>query len=229
MKMSGWILAILAGPSALGCEFENDERRFAEECEPPAVVQPAPRHVAFSVAACDFEVPSAPPARLAVERLWNGVQFVSPGGRDVQYRAVIDAEYGTIVIDLRPDWAPNHVRHFVALARAGFCDGLSFAPAHDPVRRATIPLTVQLDYRIRPEAHAPLRLEPGMIGFAQPPAKDNAAPRFYINLGPTPDTETAATAFGEVVLGIDALHRMNASGQSGCLRSVTIQAREITP
>ncbi len=43
-----------------------------------------------------------------------------------RYRATIDSNRGTIVLDLDPQLAPNTVNNFVALARDGFYDGLTF-------------------------------------------------------------------------------------------------------
>jgi cyclophilin family peptidyl-prolyl cis-trans isomerase len=42
------------------------------------------------------------------------------------YRATITTDRGTIVMDLDPRLAPNTVNNFVALAREGFYDGLTF-------------------------------------------------------------------------------------------------------
>ncbi|MGI8795886.1 MAG: peptidylprolyl isomerase [Acidimicrobiia bacterium] len=42
------------------------------------------------------------------------------------YRATVTTDRGTIVMDLDPQLAPNSVNHFVALARRGYYDGLTF-------------------------------------------------------------------------------------------------------
>src|ERR671928_1733327 len=42
------------------------------------------------------------------------------------YRATLETDRGTIVMDLDPRLAPNTVNNFVALARDGFYDGLTF-------------------------------------------------------------------------------------------------------
>jgi peptidyl-prolyl cis-trans isomerase B (cyclophilin B) len=42
------------------------------------------------------------------------------------YRATITTPRGTILMDLDPKLAPNSVNNFVALARRGFYDGLTF-------------------------------------------------------------------------------------------------------
>ena len=42
------------------------------------------------------------------------------------YRATIDTSRGPIVMELDPQLAPNSVNNFVALARQGYYDGLTF-------------------------------------------------------------------------------------------------------
>jgi peptidyl-prolyl cis-trans isomerase B (cyclophilin B) len=42
------------------------------------------------------------------------------------YRVTIDTDKGDIVMDLDPQLAPNSVNNFVALARQGYYDGLTF-------------------------------------------------------------------------------------------------------
>src|SRR6187401_2538316 len=41
-------------------------------------------------------------------------------------QAVIDTTFGTIVLDLLPEAAPNHVAHFITRAREGAYDGTTF-------------------------------------------------------------------------------------------------------
>ena len=41
-------------------------------------------------------------------------------------QAVLDTSYGTIVLDLLPDAAPNHVAHFITRVREGAYDGTAF-------------------------------------------------------------------------------------------------------
>src|SRR5262249_34846945 len=64
-----------------------------------------------------------------VKRVWNTIRFVNGDGKPIAYTATLETEQGTIVISLRPDWAPNHVRSFVALAKVGYYDGLGFESA----------------------------------------------------------------------------------------------------
>jgi len=45
---------------------------------------------------------------------------------DTIYQIAIDTDRGTITMELDPQLAPNSVNHFVALARDGFYNGLTF-------------------------------------------------------------------------------------------------------
>ena len=45
---------------------------------------------------------------------------------DTIYQVAIDTDRGLITMELDPQLAPNSVNHFVALARDGFYDGLTF-------------------------------------------------------------------------------------------------------
>ena len=61
-----------------------------------------------------------------VLKLWNDIRFETPAGKRLAYKATLETELGPIEIALLPDLAPNHVRSFVALAQAGYYDGLVF-------------------------------------------------------------------------------------------------------
>lgn len=56
--------------------------------------------------------------------------MADPPAREIdenaRYRATIATSRGPIVMDLDPQLAPNSVNNFVALARRGFYDGLTF-------------------------------------------------------------------------------------------------------
>src|SRR5262249_26730965 len=58
--------------------------------------------------------------------LWEQILFIDGAGKDLQYTATLKTDLGEVSIELWPDVAPNHVRNFLALAKAGYYDGLSF-------------------------------------------------------------------------------------------------------
>src|SRR5262245_4562214 len=57
-----------------------------------------------------------------VKNLWDTIPLTGEDGKPLTYRARIETKLGIIEIDLKPEIAPNHVRNFIALARAGYYD-----------------------------------------------------------------------------------------------------------
>ena len=45
---------------------------------------------------------------------------------DLENTLYMDLDYGRVVIELRPDLAPNHVARIKELSRSGFYDGVVF-------------------------------------------------------------------------------------------------------
>jgi cyclophilin family peptidyl-prolyl cis-trans isomerase len=158
-----------------------------------------------------------------VLRLWGTIRFVSPAGKRIAYSATIDTDAGEIQIALRPDLAPNHVRNFVALARAGYYDGLCFdriyheeSPDQSGTRldeiEAGCPLGTgepgngHIGYWLKPEFPAEgsgVTHEEGTVGACHGIEPDTAACRFYITLCPAPFLDGSYTIFGKVTKGLD--------------------------
>jgi cyclophilin family peptidyl-prolyl cis-trans isomerase len=156
--------------------------------------------------------------------LWDQVEFVDGQGRRLQYRAVLQTELGAIHIDLLPEAAPNHVTSFIALARAGYYDGLPF---HASRRVATDQERLgylesgcpkgsgekgygSVGYWLEPETDNDLIHEAGSVGaFHEPDQSDTAACRFYITLHPMPGMDRAYTIFGRVSRGLDVAEAIN--------------------
>ena len=86
--------------------------------DPPANSNPPP----------DVTVSGKPVYKVYKEvlALWDTIRFVTADGKPIHYSATVETDFGNIEIALRPDLAPSHVRNFVALARAGYYDGLFF-------------------------------------------------------------------------------------------------------
>jgi cyclophilin family peptidyl-prolyl cis-trans isomerase len=161
---------------------------------------------------------------------WDTIAFVSPTGTPLSYKAIVQTSAGTIEIGLRPDLAPNHVRNFVALARAGYYDGLCFdRVVHDESSEAPAvvldtveagcPLgtgeaaTSHLGYWLKPEFVATERAshEEGTVGACRGAEVDTACCKFYISLTKTPQLDGNFTIFGKVTKGLDAVHRIQAA------------------
>jgi peptidyl-prolyl cis-trans isomerase B (cyclophilin B) len=159
-----------------------------------------------------------------VVQLWDTIRFVTPDGKPIHYAATVETEFGNIEIELRPDLAPNHVRNFVALAKAGYYDGLLFdricheenegesgKVVFDSIE-AGCPLGTgepgngSIGYWLKPEfppANVKVTHEPGTVGACHAIEADTAACRFYISLCSAPFLDGNFTIFGKVTQGLD--------------------------
>ncbi len=166
--------------------------------------------------------------------LFDQVKFTDVRGRKIRYIAIVKTELGDVHIDLLGDSAPNHVRNFVALARAGYFNGLPF---HRSVRQQLdgkfdayvetgCPLGTgepgygSIGYWLRPEIAEDQIHEEGTVGAWHGSAKrgakdeslvdlDNAACKFYITLTKSAWRDQTYTIFGKVVQGLEVVRTIN--------------------
>jgi peptidyl-prolyl cis-trans isomerase B (cyclophilin B) len=181
--------------------------------------------------------------------LWEQVKFVSPGGQQLHYTAIIKTSAGVMEMELWPDIAPNHVRNFVALARAGYYDGLSFDRAvkemssnkcsHEYVE-AGCPLGTgqagfgSIGYWLKAELSDKVHHEPGTVGAWHGEEVDSAGCKFYITLERAEDLDGAYTVFGKITRGMDVVRKIyegqqarDSVGDGRLERSVPIERVEI--
>jgi cyclophilin family peptidyl-prolyl cis-trans isomerase len=166
-----------------------------------------------------------------VGQLWDTIRFVTPDGKPLNYSATVETDLGTIEIALRPDLAPNHVRNFVALARAGYYDELFFdRVVHEEEEvqpgkvqvldsiEAGCPLGTgdpgngSIGYWLKPEFAKPdvkVSHEPGTVGACHGSEADTAACRFYITLCDAPFLDGNFTVFGKVTQGLDVARKIS--------------------
>jgi peptidyl-prolyl cis-trans isomerase B (cyclophilin B) len=156
---------------------------------------------------------------------WDKVRFVSPEGKKLGFTATLTTDLGAVTIELWPDKAPNHVRNFVALARAGYYDGLAFdraikredgAGAAFECLEGGCPVGTgeathgSIGYWLKPEFNAATH-EPGTVGAWHGEEVESAACKFYINLSKAEWMDGSFTLFGKVAQGLDvvrAIHRL---------------------
>lgn len=123
-----------------------------------------------------------------------------------QYVATMETSKGTIVIELSPDKAPNHVSNFVSLAASGFYDGLTFHRViEDKLIQGGDPKgdgTGSAGYKLRAEPND-LKHEKGSLAMARGDDPNSASCQFYICITPQPKLDGAYTVFGRVVQGIE--------------------------
>lgn len=268
----GLLTSVLLAGLLAGC---NDAPVSPETADPPApdkaAVEPAEARLKQTFAQAtrsdppdgwhrppDVTLAGKPTGPLYTEviRQWDMIPFRTPAGRTVQYQAVLETELGSIEIAFRPDLAPNHVRNFVALARAGFFDGLVFQRAvrekvegHPDVEliEGGCPLGTgeaghgAIGYWLNQEFSKEPQDE-GTVGAchtADDP--DTAACKFYILLNKAAILEGHYTVFGKVVAGLDVARKIHAQPlrtdgeypeldrpvKPVGIRKVTIQTREV--
>ena len=179
--------------------------------------------------------------------LWDRATFTDNAGKRIRYKAVIATELGDIHVDLHGDSAPNHVRSFVCLARAGYYDGMGF---YYSINRQVGDAKVayietgcprgtgeagsgSIGYWLRPEPSRNLRHEEGVLGACLGEDANSAACRFYLTAAAMPqmDLRGSFTIFGKVTQGLDIVRTINTREvqefdrvrQPIVIRSVTIQ------
>ncbi len=201
----------------------------------PAAAPAAKRHVPFKDAVLpepplDQWLPDKTRAGKSVGKLyerisapgglWDQVVFVTPQGQRVNYTATIKTDLGSIQIELWPDVAPAHVRNFVALARAGYYDGLEFdrtlreelegaKGSYFECLEGGCPLGTaepgygSIGYWLKPELSDKVKHEEGTVGAWHAEEVETAACKFYITLSKAPWMDGNWTVFGKVVRGLD--------------------------
>ena len=160
-----------------------------------------------------------------VQDSWKDIRFKDAQGRDIEYIAKVETTHGSMVIELNSKQAPNHVRNFIALSKAGYYDGLFFEKNHfeqseeDPNIKleqvqAGCPLGTgepgygSIGYWMNPESSPEGTHAEGTIGAYFDLEPDTAACRFYINLTKAPFMDGNYTAFGKVIEGLDHVRKI---------------------
>jgi peptidyl-prolyl cis-trans isomerase B (cyclophilin B) len=136
-----------------------------------------------------------------------------------QFQVVMETSKGKIVIDLMPDKAPNHVRHFLQLAGSGAYDNSAvhriapgFVIQAGDLNTRKEPLTSEMRKyvtNIRAEVND-VKHQAGIVSMARGEALDSGATSFFIVLGDQPVLDGTYTVFGKVVEGMDVVSKIAA-------------------
>jgi len=146
--------------------------------------------------------------------------------RDKDRTAVVETDLGRMVWRLLPEEAPNHVKHFVDLARQGFYDGLTIyrsipglvAEGGDPNGDGT----GGWDRMLMPEMSQSIVMKMGLVGSPRRESSPTNSFIFFITLGPNDYMSGMQTIFAEVTTGIEVvakLHRVPSRGDTGDSRA----------
>jgi len=153
-----------------------------------------------------------------------------------KYKARMETDKGTMVIELFADKAPKTVNNFVFLAREGFYDGIIFhrvisnfmAQGGDPTGRGS----GGPGYKFADEFNSSLRHDkPGVLSMANAGPNTNGS-QFFITHTPTPHLDNKHSVFGQVVEGMDVLMSIpprdpgNVNAPSVKINHITIEESE---
>ena len=127
--------------------------------------------------------------------------------------AVIDTDYGRVVVELYPNVAPKMVERFKTLIKQGFYDGTTFHHVSPEVIQGGDPLSKDDDPSNDGTGDSPLPNVPaefsdipfgrGVVGAARKGGDVNSANcQFYITMKPMPQWDGQYTAFGKVIQGM---------------------------
>jgi len=148
---------------------------------------------------------------------WNMVAAVlgaavigSNGGnamaQDLENTLYLDLEYGRVVIEMRPDLAPNHVARIKELVRDGFYDGVVFhrviegfmAQTGDPTGTGRGGSGKNIDAEFSSEPHVR-----GAVSMARAQNPNSADSQFFIVFGDATFLDGQYTYWGKVTDGME--------------------------
>jgi cyclophilin family peptidyl-prolyl cis-trans isomerase len=126
-----------------------------------------------------------------------------------KYKAHIETDKGTMVIELFADKTPKTVNNFVFLAREGYYDGVIF---HRVINNFMVqggdPTGTGMGgpgYKFGDEFHPSLKHDKqGILSMANAGPGTNGS-QFFITHLPTPHLDNRHSVFGQVVEGLDVL------------------------
>jgi peptidylprolyl isomerase len=140
---------------------------------------------------------------------------------DPENTLVMELEHGTVVIEMLPELAPNHVARIKELTREGFYDGIVFhrvmegfmAQTGDPTGtgRSGSGQNIKSEFSAEPYLR-------GTLGMARSQSPHSADSQFFITLAPARFLDNQYTVWGRVIEGMDAVDKIKkapAGSQSG--------------
>jgi len=132
--------------------------------------------------------------------------------KDPENTLVLETTKGTVVIELRPDLAPNHVERVKELARENFYDGIVFHRVIDDfMAQAGCPSGTGTGGSDKPDLNQEFNAEPhvrGTCSMARTADPNSANSQFFICFGDTPFLNGQYTVWGKVSQGMEAVDQL---------------------
>jgi cyclophilin family peptidyl-prolyl cis-trans isomerase len=159
---------------------------------------------------------------------------------DVQNKqAVLETAYGTIVLDLLTDAAPNHVAHFITRAREGAYDGTTFHRviamgiiqggdpiSKDPAQKAKYGTGGLGVLRFEPNSEKQTR---GAVSAVLVPGRrDSAGNQFFICITDQAALDGQYTVFARVAEGINVAQKISTLPAEMTIPAERIEIKKVT-
>ena len=130
---------------------------------------------------------------------------------DPENTLYMDLTYGRVVIELRPDLAPNHVKRIKELVRQHFYDGVVFhrviegfmAQTGDPTGTGSGGSGQKIKAEFSNEPH-----RRGVVSMARPGDINGADSQFFIVLADSTYLDGQYTVWGKVVSGMEFIDQI---------------------
>ncbi len=150
-----------------------------------------------------------------------GLVSAAAGGaaaQDLENTLYLELESGRVVIQLRPDLAPNHVARIKELAREGFYDGVVFhrvidgfmAQTGDPTGTGTGGSGQKLKAEFSQARHVR-----GTVSMARSQSLNSADSQFFICFAPAPHLDGQYTVWGQVTEGMELVDKIKKGSGGG--------------
>jgi len=145
------------------------------------------------------------------------LMVTSAPAADLENTLYLDLSYGRVVIELRPDLAPNTVKRIKELVRKHFYDGIVFhrviagfmAQTGDPTGTGMGGSGQNLKAEFSKERHGR-----GTVSMARANDPDSADSQFFICLADAPWLDGQYTIIGKVVSGQKTVDRIGLLGDA---------------
>ncbi|WP_218044736.1 peptidylprolyl isomerase [Aestuariispira insulae] len=139
---------------------------------------------------------------------------------DLENTLYLELKDGRVVIELRPDLAPNHVARIKELAREGFYDGIVFHRVIDGfMAQGGDPTGTGMGGSDKPDLKAEFSAEKhvrGTLSMARSGHPDSANSQFFIVFADAPWLDRQYTVWGQVVSGMEYVDMIKkGAGQNG--------------
>jgi peptidyl-prolyl cis-trans isomerase B (cyclophilin B) len=160
-------------------------------------------------------------------------------GGSSEQAGVLETSHGSIVLDLLPDAAPNHVAHFITRAREGFYDGTTFHRviamgiiqggdplSKDPAQAAKYGTGGLGVLRFEPNTEKHTR---GAVSAVLVPGRrDSAGSQFFISVTDQPALDGQYTVFARVAEGINVVQKISTVPSAATVPTDRIAITKVT-